>query len=209
MGRPAEAGEFSGCDVQRSEQGRGTVADIVMSAILRNVDLHRQQGCGPIERLDLRVCGAAPARGHGDAEGRFERSDPCAPGSGYGVDLPEGDPVGCGSGDDAEQHTGLLLGVAALHVLDAGDLGALHTRVCRDEPAHHYGCPDQERLVRRGVRGPAPGAVGHQYRDARTVAHGSTSMVIKDVIRSAAAKDMTWQWVTDASVTLGTSRAAA
>jgi hypothetical protein len=41
----------------------------------------------------------------------------------------------------------------------------------------------------------------------RTVTHGSTSMVIKDVIRSATAKDMTWQWVTDASVTLGTNRA--
>jgi hypothetical protein len=41
----------------------------------------------------------------------------------------------------------------------------------------------------------------------RTVTHGSTSVVIKDVIRSATAKDMTWQWVTDASVSLGTNRA--
>jgi hypothetical protein len=41
----------------------------------------------------------------------------------------------------------------------------------------------------------------------RTVTHGSTSLVIKDVIRAPAAKDLTWQWVTDASVTLGTNRA--
>jgi hypothetical protein len=41
----------------------------------------------------------------------------------------------------------------------------------------------------------------------RTVTHGSTSMVIKDVVRAPAAKDLTWQWVTDASVTLGTNRA--
>jgi hypothetical protein len=41
----------------------------------------------------------------------------------------------------------------------------------------------------------------------RTVTHGSTSMVIKDVFRAPAAKDLTWQWVTDASVSLGTNRA--
>uniref|UniRef100_UPI0012FE7FBD heparinase II/III domain-containing protein n=1 Tax=Arthrobacter sp. TB 26 TaxID=494420 RepID=UPI0012FE7FBD len=41
----------------------------------------------------------------------------------------------------------------------------------------------------------------------RTVTHGSTSMVIKDVIRAATAKDLTWQWVTDASVSIGTNRA--
>jgi hypothetical protein len=41
----------------------------------------------------------------------------------------------------------------------------------------------------------------------RTVTHSSTSMVIKDVTRSGTAKDLTWQWVTDASVSLGTNRA--
>ncbi|MET1154244.1 heparinase II/III family protein [Arthrobacter sp.] len=41
----------------------------------------------------------------------------------------------------------------------------------------------------------------------RTVTHGSTSMIIKDVIRSSVAKDMTWQWITDATVSLGTDRA--
>jgi len=40
----------------------------------------------------------------------------------------------------------------------------------------------------------------------RTVTHGSTSMVIKDVVRAASAKDLTWQWVTDASVGIGTNR---
>lgn len=41
----------------------------------------------------------------------------------------------------------------------------------------------------------------------RTITHGTTSMVIKDVIRANSAKDMTWQWVTDASVSLGHNRA--
>lgn len=41
----------------------------------------------------------------------------------------------------------------------------------------------------------------------RTVTHGSTSMIVKDVVRSAEAKDMTWQWVTDATVSLGSNRA--
>ncbi|WP_457962753.1 heparinase II/III-family protein [Arthrobacter sp. D1-29] len=41
----------------------------------------------------------------------------------------------------------------------------------------------------------------------RTVAHGPTSMIIKDVVRSSVAKDFTWQWVTDATVSLGTNRA--
>ncbi len=41
----------------------------------------------------------------------------------------------------------------------------------------------------------------------RTVTHGSTSMIVKDVIRFSVAKNMTWQWVTDATVSLGTDRA--
>ncbi|MHA7221465.1 heparinase II/III domain-containing protein [Arthrobacter sp. RHLT1-20] len=41
----------------------------------------------------------------------------------------------------------------------------------------------------------------------RTVTHGSTSMIVKDVIRSSVAKDLTWQWITDATVSLGTNRA--
>ncbi|MDJ0351338.1 heparinase II/III family protein [Pseudarthrobacter sp. PH31-O2] len=42
----------------------------------------------------------------------------------------------------------------------------------------------------------------------RTVTHGSTSMVVNDVVRSNVAKDMLWQWVTDATVSIGTNRAA-
>ena len=41
----------------------------------------------------------------------------------------------------------------------------------------------------------------------RTVTHGSTSMIVKDVIRSSVAKDLTWQWITDATVSLGSNRA--
>lgn len=41
----------------------------------------------------------------------------------------------------------------------------------------------------------------------RTVTHGTTSLVIRDVIGASVAKDMTWQWVTDATVTLGANRA--
>ncbi|MGX9900543.1 heparinase II/III domain-containing protein [Arthrobacter sp. SA17] len=41
----------------------------------------------------------------------------------------------------------------------------------------------------------------------RTVSHGSTSMVTTDVVRLSAAKNLTWQWVTDASVSVGVNRA--
>lgn len=41
----------------------------------------------------------------------------------------------------------------------------------------------------------------------RTVTHGSTSMIVKDVIRTDVARDLTWQWITDATVSLGTNRA--
>ena len=41
----------------------------------------------------------------------------------------------------------------------------------------------------------------------RTVSHGSTATVIKDAVRSAKPMDLVWQWVTDASVSLGSDRA--
>ncbi|WP_459333056.1 S-layer homology domain-containing protein [Arthrobacter sp. Hz1] len=40
----------------------------------------------------------------------------------------------------------------------------------------------------------------------RTVTHNSTSMVITDVVKASSGKALTWQWVTDAAVTLDTSR---
>lgn len=41
----------------------------------------------------------------------------------------------------------------------------------------------------------------------RSITHASSSLVIKDVLQSTQATDLMWQWVTDASVTLGTDRA--
>jgi hypothetical protein len=41
----------------------------------------------------------------------------------------------------------------------------------------------------------------------RSVSHGTTSMVVKDVVRLGQPSDLVWQWVTDASVSLGTDRA--
>ncbi len=41
----------------------------------------------------------------------------------------------------------------------------------------------------------------------RSVTHGSSAMVVKDVIRSDKPLDLVWQWVTDASVSLGSDRA--
>lgn len=41
----------------------------------------------------------------------------------------------------------------------------------------------------------------------RTVEHGTTSMTITDAVRNTTARSMTWQWITDASVSLGTNRA--
>lgn len=41
----------------------------------------------------------------------------------------------------------------------------------------------------------------------RTITHGTTSLVIKDVIRASVGKDMTWRWITDAAVSLGKNRA--
>ena len=41
----------------------------------------------------------------------------------------------------------------------------------------------------------------------RSVTHGVNAMVIKDVIRSDKPLDLVWQWVTDASVSLGSDRA--
>ncbi|MHA7221492.1 heparinase II/III domain-containing protein [Arthrobacter sp. RHLT1-20] len=41
----------------------------------------------------------------------------------------------------------------------------------------------------------------------RSVTHGASAMVIKDVISSDQPVDLVWQWVTDASVSLGTDRA--
>lgn len=41
----------------------------------------------------------------------------------------------------------------------------------------------------------------------RSVTHGSTAMVIKDVVNSDQPVDLVWQWVTDASVSLGSDRA--
>lgn len=41
----------------------------------------------------------------------------------------------------------------------------------------------------------------------RTVSHGSTATVIKDTMQSAKPLDLVWQWVTDASVGLGSDRA--
>jgi hypothetical protein len=41
----------------------------------------------------------------------------------------------------------------------------------------------------------------------RTVQHGTTSMVVTDVVRSSNATNLTWQWVTDATVSLGVNRA--
>lgn len=42
---------------------------------------------------------------------------------------------------------------------------------------------------------------------SRSVSHGTTAMVIKDAIRSDTPLDLVWQWVTDASVSLGSERA--
>jgi hypothetical protein len=41
----------------------------------------------------------------------------------------------------------------------------------------------------------------------RTLSHRTSSMVIKDVVRSEKPLDLVWQWVTDASVSLGADRA--
>ncbi|WP_307074683.1 heparinase II/III domain-containing protein [Arthrobacter pascens] len=41
----------------------------------------------------------------------------------------------------------------------------------------------------------------------RSVSHGTTSTVLKDEVRMTERKDLVWQWVTDASVSLGTDRA--
>ncbi|SDP52678.1 Heparinase II/III-like protein [Arthrobacter sp. ok909] len=41
----------------------------------------------------------------------------------------------------------------------------------------------------------------------RSISHGTTSMVINDVVSADKATDLVWQWVTDASVTLGSNRA--
>ena len=41
----------------------------------------------------------------------------------------------------------------------------------------------------------------------RTVQHGTTSMVVTDVVRTSNAANMTWQWVTDATVSVGVNRA--
>ncbi len=39
----------------------------------------------------------------------------------------------------------------------------------------------------------------------RTITQGSTSLVVKDTVRSASSLPLTWQWITDASVTLDSS----
>ncbi|WP_165968660.1 heparinase II/III domain-containing protein [Arthrobacter crusticola] len=46
------------------------------------------------------------------------------------------------------------------------------------------------------------GALPGTTSASRTVVHGSTSMAIKDVVRSDSALPLTWQWVTDAAVSI-------
>lgn len=48
-----------------------------------------------------------------------------------------------------------------------------------------------------------PGAIAA----SRSISHGSSSMLIKDVFRSDRATDLVWQWVTDATVSVGSDRA--
>ncbi|MGX9900575.1 heparinase II/III domain-containing protein [Arthrobacter sp. SA17] len=42
---------------------------------------------------------------------------------------------------------------------------------------------------------------------SRSVTHGSTSLVIRDVLALSQPVDLVWQWVTDSSVSLGVDRA--
>ena len=49
----ADAGDLAGGDVQRSEEGRGAVADVVVGVPLGAVRLHRQHRLGAVQRLDL------------------------------------------------------------------------------------------------------------------------------------------------------------
>ncbi|XAS65969.1 heparinase II/III family protein [Micrococcaceae bacterium Sec5.7] len=42
---------------------------------------------------------------------------------------------------------------------------------------------------------------------SRSISHGTSSLVIKDIFRSTQPSDLVWQWVTDAAVSLGTDRA--
>jgi hypothetical protein len=46
------------------------------------------------------------------------------------------------------------------------------------------------------------GALPGTASATRTVIHGSTSLAIKDVVRSGTARPLTWQWVTDAAVSI-------
>src|SRR5512133_4198750 len=49
----ALADDFPGSDVQRGEQVGRAVPDVVVGALLSGVERDRQQGLGPVQRLDL------------------------------------------------------------------------------------------------------------------------------------------------------------